>query len=293
MKFITNLMMRTKTPFSIDPGLHLIATPIGNLNDISVRALGTLEQVDLIVCEDTRVTNRLLNHYGLQKVLWAYHDHNAAAMRPKILSRLSEGAKIALVSDAGTPTMADPGYKLVEETIEAGIKVSAVPGAMAGIMALSISGLPTDKFFFGGFLPPKAAARQRQLQVYQSLPATLVFYESPRRLQEMLQDCLSVLGNRRAAICRELTKVYEEVRRASLSELQNYYSENPEIKGEIVVVIEGPTLEPPTEEILRAALEKAKTQGLDRRTAIEYVMHTYAASKRQVYNLALIIYAQK
>src|SRR6201987_4949741 len=200
-------------------GLHLVATPIGNLGDITLRALETLAGVDTIACEDTRITRRLTERYGIAAELTPYHEHNAASARPKLLERLAQGASIALVSDAGTPLISDPGFKLVREVCAAGHRVVALPGPSSVLTALSVAALPTDRFFFEGFLPPKQTARRARLTELSRLDATLVLFESGSRVQETLADLAAIMGGRDAAICRELTKLHEEVSRAALSEL--------------------------------------------------------------------------
>src|SRR6266700_8287320 len=201
------------------PGLHLVATPIGNLGDITVRALETLAGVDIIACEDTRITRRLTERYAIAALLKPYHEHNAALARPKILERLAQGASIALVADAGTPLISDPGFKLVREVCAAGHAVIAVPGASSVLSALSVAALPTDRFFFEGFLPAKEGARRTRLSELARIDATLVLFESGNRVQDTLRDLADLMGARDAAICRELTKMHEEVRRANLAEL--------------------------------------------------------------------------
>src|SRR5205809_1232673 len=197
---------------ALPPGLHLVATPIGNLRDITLRALEVLSAADLIACEDTRVTRKLLDHYGIATALTPYHDHNAAEARPKLLARLADGAAIALVSDAGTPLVSDPGYKLVRAARDAGIPMTALPGPSAALAALTVSGLPTDRFFFEGFLPSKEGQRRMRIGELKRIPATLVLFETGARLAAALADLAAGLGGREAAICRELTKLYEEVR---------------------------------------------------------------------------------
>lgn len=220
-------------------GLYLVATPIGNLGDLSPRAVEVLAAADSVLCEDTRHSGRLLAHFGIKAKLQPYHEHNATKVRPGLLEQLARGATLALISDAGMPAIADPGMKLVKEAAEAGIHVSAVPGPSAGIMALAISGLPTDRYFFQGFLPAKASARQKVLAELAPIPATLVLFESPHRLADCLVDAAAILGPRPAAIGRELTKLYEEVRRGSLDELAAALAgEQP--KGEVVLVIGPP-----------------------------------------------------
>lgn len=222
-------------------GLHIVATPIGNLGDISLRALGTLAAADAILAEDTRVTKVLLAHYGISTPLIAYHEHNAAEMRPIVLARLAGGEKLALVSDAGTPLVSDPGYKLVEQATRLGISVTTIPGPSAVLAALVVAGLPTDRFFFEGFLPPRTAARRARLKELGAIPGTLVLFESPRRLAEMLGDAAAMLGARPAAVARELTKLHETVRRGTLPVLAELYRGGETARGEIVVLI-GPAV---------------------------------------------------
>src|SRR5947207_6704079 len=201
------------------PGLHLVATPIGNLGDITLRALETLAGVDLIACEDTRITRRLTERYAISAELKPYHEHNAAMARPKILEKLAQGASIALVSDAGTPLISDPGFKLVREVCAAGHAVIAIPGASSVLTALSVAALPTDRFFFEGFLPPKEQARRTRLSELSRIDATLVMFESGNRVADTLGDLAEIMGGRDAAICRELTKLHEEILRAPVAEL--------------------------------------------------------------------------
>jgi 16S rRNA (cytidine1402-2'-O)-methyltransferase len=224
----------------IDPGLHLVATPIGNLKDVSFRALSTLAAADAVVAEDTRVTKTLLAHYGISTPLIAYHEHNARVIRPHLLARLEAGAKLALVSDAGTPLVSDPGFRLVQEALEKGVHVTSVPGPSAVLAALVVAGLPTDRFFFEGFLPHKSGPRRARLAELAQIPGTLVFFESPRRLAETLADCAAVLGKRDAAIARELTKMFESVRRGALDELAAALAEEEPPKGEIVLLVAPP-----------------------------------------------------
>src|SRR6201994_3237130 len=200
-------------------GLHLVATPIGNLGDVTLRALETLSGVDVIACEDTRITRRLTERYGIAAELTPYHEHNAATARPKILERLAQGAAVALVSDAGTPLISDPGFKLVREVCAAGHPVTALPGPSSVLAALAVAALPTDRFFFEGFLPPKQAARRARLTELARIDATLVLFESGNRVQDTLAELAAIMGAREAAICRELTKLHEEVIRKSVAEL--------------------------------------------------------------------------
>src|SRR5580692_1768736 len=234
---------RTYSPFGaaieapkIEAGLYLVATPIGNLGDITLRALEVLAGVDIIACEDTRITRRLTERYGITAQLKPYHEHNAAIARPKILEHLAKGASIALVSDAGTPLISDPGFKLVREVCAAGFRVVALPGPSSVLAALSVAALPTDRFFFEGFLPPKQTARRARLTELSQLDATLVLFESGNRVQETLADLAGIMGARDAAICREMTKMHEEVTRASLAELAQS-AVTLETRGEFVLVI--------------------------------------------------------
>ena len=238
-KFYTAFGLRAEAA-SIAPGLHVVATPIGNLKDISFRALETLAAADHVIAEDTRTTKVLLSHYGVSTPLTAYHEHNARLVRPHLLARLATGAKLALVSDAGTPLVSDPGYKLVQEAIAQGVHVTAVPGASAILAALIVAGLPTDRFFFEGFLPHKSAARRTRLTKLAQVPGTLVFFESPRRLVETLVDCAAVLGPRPAAVARELTKFYESVKRGALTDLAHSLAQEEQLRGEIVLLIAPP-----------------------------------------------------
>ncbi len=232
---------------SLAPALYVVATPIGNLGDISIRALATLAAADVIACEDTRVSAVLLRHYGIQTPLIAYHDHNAARQRPRLLADLAAGKAIALVSDAGTPLISDPGYKLVNEARAAGHAVVPLPGASALLAGLVASGLPTDAFLFAGFLPPKSSARRTRLAELAAIPATLVFYETGPRLAAALADMAAVLsGARQAAVARELTKTFETVRGDRLGALAEAYAAEDPPRGEIVVLVGPPLTEAPS-----------------------------------------------
>jgi 16S rRNA (cytidine1402-2'-O)-methyltransferase len=232
------------------PGLYLIATPIGNLRDITLRALDLLAAADLVACEDTRVSAKLLAHFGLNARRIAYHEHNAARMRPILIERLRAGAVVALISDAGTPLVSDPGFKLVREAVAEGISVTALPGASAALAGLLLSGQPTDRFLVAGFLPPKSAARKAALRELAGLRATLVFFETAPRLAAALADMAEILGDRGAAVARELTKVYEEVRRDRLAGLAASYRDAGAPRGELVVIVGPP--EAPAEAALDA-----------------------------------------
>ena len=226
----------------IRPGLHVVATPIGNLGDISFRALATLAAADLVVAEDTRVTKTLLAHYGITTPLFAYHEHNADAVRPQLLARLEAGQALALVSDAGTPLVSDPGFRLVGEAVRRAIAVTAIPGASAVLAGLVVAGLPTSRFFFEGFLPPKSAARRQRIAELAHVPGTLVFFESARRVADLMADLAAVLGAREGAVARELTKMFEAVKRGTLPALATLLAEGEPLRGEIVVLV-GPPLE--------------------------------------------------
>ncbi len=246
----------------IAAGLHVVSTPIGNLGDITLRALATLAAADAVLAEDTRVSRNLLAHYGIATPLVAYHEHNAAAMRPILLSRLQKGEKLALISDAGTPLVSDPGYKLVADALAANIPVTSAPGASAVLAALVVAGLPTDRFFFEGFLPSKGGARRARISELAAIPGTLVLFESPRRLAETLSDLAAVLGPRQAAVARELTKHFEQVRRGAVDALAADYQREGPPKGEIVLLVAPPGEDAPAlggdalDEKIRAALEK-------------------------------------
>jgi 16S rRNA (cytidine1402-2'-O)-methyltransferase len=219
------------------PGLHLVATPIGNLGDVTLRALWVLRNVDRILCEDTRVTGRLLARFGITTPLDPYHDHNADRVRPAVLEALRRGERLALVSDAGTPLVSDPGFKLVRAAMAEALPVTAAPGASAAMTALILSGLPPDVFLFAGFLPPRSTARRRALGEWTGLAATLVFFEGPSRLAASLADMAEILGDREAAVARELTKRHEEIRRGLLSELAAHYRAAGAPRGEAVIVV--------------------------------------------------------
>jgi 16S rRNA (cytidine1402-2'-O)-methyltransferase len=272
--------------------LHVVATPIGNLSDISLRALGTLASADAVIAEDTRVTKTLLAHYGIATPLVAYHEHNAAVMRPHLLARLAGGAALALVSDAGTPLISDPGFKLVAEALTQGVEVVSVPGASAVLAALVVAGLPTDRFFFEGFLPPKSGARRQRVAELAPIPGTLVFFESPRRLAEMLTDLAAVLGPRDAAIARELTKHFETVRRGSLPDLAAALSQEPPPKGEIVVLVGPPGAEAPVETQDQVDLKLGKAlETLSVKDAAAVVSAETGQPRRKVYARALELLA--
>jgi len=270
-------------------GLYLVATPIGNLRDITVRALEVLAAADLIACEDTRVTRKLLDHYGIATPLTPYHEHNAAEARPKLIARLADGAAIALVSDAGTPLVSDPGYKLVREARAAGGSVTALPGASAVLAALTLSGLPTDRFLFEGFLPAKEAARRARINELKRIPATLVLFESGARIAAALADLAAELGPRQAAICRELTKLHEEVRRGDLGTLAREAAQAEEPRGEIAIVVAPPDRH---RELAPVDLDALLRQALERLSVKEAVAEIAAVTgepRREVYQRALAL----
>lgn len=271
------------------PCLYIVATPIGNAADISLRALDILGSVDLIVCEDTRVTSKLLAIHGIRKPLQAYHEHNARQVRPLLMSRLEAGERLALVSDAGMPLVSDPGYRLAGECIERDIPFTVVPGPTAPVTALALSGLPSDRFLFAGFPPPKSAARKTWLGEFAAVPATLLFFESARRLAGSLADMGDVFGPRPAAVTRELTKKFEEVRRASLPELAAHYAEAGPPRGEIVVVVGPPDAASADQGIdVDAALAEALA-GSSLRDAVDAVAALSGRPRREVYERALAL----
>ena len=270
----------------LDAGLYLVSTPIGNLVDISLRGLGTLARADLVYCEDTRHSRKLLGHFGLAGELNAYHEHNAARTRPRILAHIRAGQSVALISDAGTPLISDPGHKLVRDVQDAGYRVEAIPGACAVLAALTPSGLPTDRFFFEGFLPPKREARRKRLEALRDIPSTLVFYESPQRLGAMLRDASEVLGTREAAIAKELTKLHECVMRGQLPELADEAPLKLGTKGEFVVLAGPPAPSHVGDDDIRAQLESASGKSTFR-DRVQDVSDMLDVSRKRVYKIAL------
>lgn len=264
----------------------MVATPIGNLGDITSRALAVLRDVDAIACEDTRVTGALLHRFGIVTPMTPYHDHNAERARPKLIAQLAAGGRVALVSDAGTPLISDPGYKLVRACVEANVPVVPVPGPSAMLTAIVAAGLPTDRIMFAGFLPQKSAARRASLAEFKDLRATLVFYESAQRLPGALADLHAVLGPRPAAVCRELTKVYEDIRRGTLADLEAEYREKGPPKGEVVIVAGGAPDAVATAEDIDAALRRALAN-MSVRDAADTVAEAFGESRRRVYQRAL------
>lgn len=278
----------------LSPGLYLVATPIGTADDITLRALRILAEADMLAAEDTRTARHLMEIHGVAlggRPLVPYHDHNGAQARPRLLAALAAGQSVAYVSDAGTPLIADPGYKLAAEAIAAGHPVTAAPGASALLSALSVAGLPTDRFFFAGFLPPKQAARRAALGGFAQIPGTLVFYESPRRLAACLADMSATLGNRPAAVCRELTKKFEEVRRAPLAALAEAYAGEPPPKGEVVIVTGPPEGAAASAEALDTALETALRDN-SLKDAARLVAEATGLPRKQVYARALELAAR-
>jgi 16S rRNA (cytidine1402-2'-O)-methyltransferase len=273
------------------PGLYVVATPIGNLGDISLRAVKTLAAADAVLAEDTRVTRTLLAHYGITTPLVSYHEHSNDAVRERMVHRIREGQALALVSDAGTPLVSDPGYRLVEAAIAEALPVVPLPGASAALAALVVSGLPTDRFFFEGFLPAKSAARKTRLAELADIPGTLVLYEAPHRLAESLADAAAVLGPRDASVARELTKLYETVRRGTLADLAAAYADEPQPKGEIVLLIAPATAETRDAET-RATIDDKLRDAMQRHSvkdAAALVAGETGMPKRDVYARALAL----
>lgn len=270
-----------------EPGLYLVATPIGHASDITLRALEVLATCDVILCEDTRVTAKLLALYSIKKPLEPYHEHNAARVRPHIMQRLARGDVVALVSDAGTPLISDPGYRLAREVREAGFGVTACPGANAAITALSLSSLPTDRFLFLGFLPPKSGARRRALEEVTAVRASLVLYESAKRLKATLVDLGEILGDRPASVCRELTKKFEQIRSGTLTELAEIYALEGPPKGEVVIVVGAPEAAAEMDpQELDARITEA-LQGASLKDAVAQVVTETGLPRNQIYQRAL------
>jgi 16S rRNA (cytidine1402-2'-O)-methyltransferase len=285
--------MRSKPTSKLRPGLYIVSTPIGNMDDISLRALDTLAGVDRIACEDTRHTGKLLERHGINARLLPYHEHNAEHMRPAIMARLTHGETLALVSDAGTPLISDPGYKLVRKVIASGIYVTALPGPSAALMALTLSGLPSDRFMYAGFLPPKSGARRKALGELAAINATLIIFESPRRLAASLADMTEMLGARDIAVAREMTKLHEEVVRGDLADLAAHYADISAPKGEIVIVV-GPPAAPPelTVEFLDARLTEL-LQSASVRDAASQLAAESGLARRDLYTRALLLSGDK
>lgn len=265
--------------------LYLVATPIGNLADITFRAIEILKKVAVIACEDTRHTRKLLQHYGIATKTVSYHEHNEQQRARELVDVLKRGDDVAVVSDAGTPSISDPGFRLVRAAIENEISVVPVPGPSALISALVVAGLPTDEFFFGGFLPARSNARRTRLGELRAVPGTLVFYEAPHRLSETLKDAHELLGEREAVVARELTKLHEEIRRGRLSELAQHYSDE-EPRGEIVLLIDRNVLEnaaAPDVQSIAALVDQFERDGLDHRAALKKAARELGLSRAEAY----------
>jgi 16S rRNA (cytidine1402-2'-O)-methyltransferase len=272
----------------LPPGLYLVATPIGNLGDVSLRALSVLARADLIAAEDTRHSKKLLFHFGIGGELTPYHEHNAERMRPLLLARVRAGFSVALISDAGTPLISDPGYKLVREALDEGLLVTSIPGPSAVLAALTSAGLPTDTFLFAGFLPPKSGPRRTRLEELRGVPATLVFFESAPRLPKSLADMAELLGPREAAIAKELTKLHETVTRGTLDRLAGELSGSETLKGEFVVVIAPPS--PDEAEINDEKIVEQLNKALNLesfRDAVRSVAEMLQVKRSRVYELGL------
>lgn len=279
------------TKSQLRPGLTLLATPIGNARDITLRTLDALRDADAIACEDTRMARRLMDMHGValgQRPLIAYHEHNAAQATPRLMALINEGARVVYLSDAGTPIVADPGYRLAKSVIEVGGGLSATPGPCAAIMALTLSGLPSDRFTFGGFSPTRSGQRQNFFREFAQAPGTLIFYESPRRLAAALADMRAVLGERDAAVARELSKSFEEIRRGSLDDLAAHYEEAGAPKGEVVVLIGPASHTPPSAETLDDALRDALSE-MSVKDATRTISETLGLPRKQVYERALAL----
>jgi 16S rRNA (cytidine1402-2'-O)-methyltransferase len=273
------------------PGLYLVATPIGNLGDMTLRAVATLSAADVIYCEDTRHSRTLASHFGFSAPLKAYHEHNGDAARPQILEALAEGRRIVLISDAGTPLISDPGYKLVRAVINAGHMVTSLPGPSAVVTALTLSGLPTDCFLFAGFLPPKSAARIERLMALSQVPATLVFYEAPSRAAACVADIATVLGDRDVAVARELTKLHETILRGTAEAVAaKLLVEAP--PGEFVVMVGPPKTAIVTDAMIEAHLETAMAE-TSTRDAAQAVSEALGVARGRVYDLALALKRRK
>jgi 16S rRNA (cytidine1402-2'-O)-methyltransferase len=281
--------------------LYLVSTPIGNLEDVTRRALRVLSEADLVACEDTRHTRKLLDHYGIKTKTISYHEHNERERSIELAARLTAGESIALVSDAGTPAVSDPGYRLVRAAIERGASVVPVPGATAFVAALTASGLPTDEFFFGGFLPARSTARRARLSQVRALPATLVFYEAPHRIADALRDAREILGEREAAVARELTKLHEEIARGRLSELIEKFSGDHAARGEMVLVIDRTVIadadadqaSAQTESIAALVAAYERDEGLDQRAALKRAARQLGLSRDEAYRRLVAERAQE
>ncbi|MCB1379200.1 MAG: 16S rRNA (cytidine(1402)-2'-O)-methyltransferase [Alphaproteobacteria bacterium] len=269
---------------SLAPGLYIVATPIGNLGDITIRALATMAAADAILCEDTRTTAKLLARFGMRVPLAPYHEHNAAKVRPGILARLRDGARIALVSDAGMPLVSDPGYRLVREAVDEGIAVTACPGPSSVLAGLALSGLPTDRFAFFGFVPQKAGDRRHLFAEMEGLRATLILFESPHRIAGTLAEIAAAFPGCEVAVARELTKIHEEVLRGSAADVAARLAERPAVKGEITLLIGPPPDTPPAPEQAEvvAAIRDA-LEAMSASNAAAEISRRFGLAKKQVY----------
>jgi 16S rRNA (cytidine1402-2'-O)-methyltransferase len=269
--------------------LYVVATPIGHRDDITLRALDILRSVDLVAAEDTRATGRLLALHGIRKTLISYHEHNEEARTPALVDRLLAGSSIALVSDAGTPSVSDPGYRLLKEAAARRIKIVPIPGASAALTALCVAGLPTDSFIFIGFAAKKAARRRKQLENLARQEHTLIFYESPKRILPFIKELMEILGDRKAVLGREMTKIHEEFLRSDLSDLYQQLSARPEIKGECTLLVAGAEEAPQADwTVVREELERHLATGQGRLSDIaKSLARKYGLTKSQVYALAL------
>lgn len=276
-----------KNSQTFTPGLYIVATPVGNLGDITLRALEVLKAADIIACEDTRVTGKLLSHFGIKARTTSYHDHNEGEKAPELLAALQDGKIVALVSDAGTPLVSDPGYTLVGQAAAHSIPVIPVPGVSSVTAALSASGLPTDRFFYAGFLPAKAGARAKAIEELKAIPATLVIFESVHRLPESVQALAELLGPRRAVVARELTKLHEEFRRGTLEEIAAHYAEHGEPKGEAVILIAPPEEKMP--EVDADALLRAALATMSVKDAAAHVAKATGLARHDLYSRALAL----
>jgi 16S rRNA (cytidine1402-2'-O)-methyltransferase len=265
--------------------LYIVATPIGNLEDITLRALRILKEVDWIACEDTRQTRKLLEHFGIAKPMMSYYEHNEAARAAELVERMMTGASVALVTDAGTPLVSDPGYRLVQAAIAASIRVVPIPGPSAAVGALSAAGLPTDAFRFCGFLPPKSSQRRKTLEQLKPETCTLIFYETPHRILEALEDVAAVMGPRPVVVARELTKLHEEFLRGTAAEVRAELASRPSVKGEITLLIGKSEALEVADTPLEEAVRVAEQEGLPRMEAIKHVARQRGLSKREVYRL--------
>jgi 16S rRNA (cytidine1402-2'-O)-methyltransferase len=281
------------------PGtLFVVSTPIGNLEDITFRAVRVLGEVDVIACEDTRHTRKLLNHYGIKTRTLSYHEHNEHERAVELVAALQSGTNVAIVSDAGTPGISDPGFRLVHLASARGLRVVSVPGPTALIAALVASGLPADEFFFAGFLPSRSSARRTRLNDLSNIHATLVFYEAPHRIARALKDMREVLGEREAVVARELTKVYEEMVRGRLSELETHFGSGKEVRGELVVIVDRKVIEEPASGddapgSLDSVVAAFEAQGLDSRAALKQAAKKLGISRAEAYRRLVLLRNRK